>query len=117
VTSNDTSNATVLVPVTVSIVTAVGEMSGVPGMFALHQNYPNPWNPSTTLRYDLPARAFVTLTVYNTLGQQVAQLVNQEQEVGYHEVLFRGDGLASGVSFYRLHAGDFVSSKKLLFLK
>jgi hypothetical protein len=117
VTSNDTSNATVLVPVTVSIVTAVGEMSGVPGMFALHQNYPNPWNPSTTLCYDLPQNAFVTLTVYNTLGQQVAQLVDEEQELGSHEVVFRGDGLASGVYFYRLKAGDFSQVKKLILLR
>lgn len=89
----------------------------LPQGFALHQNYPNPWNPSTTLRYDLPWNAFVTITVYNTLGQQVAQLVNEEQEVGYHEVLFRGDGLSSGVYFYRLTAGEFTATKKLIMLK
>jgi subtilisin family serine protease len=105
VTSNDTANATVLVPVTVSILTGVDETSsGVPGEFALHQNYPNPWNPSTTLRYDLPQKVFVTLTVYNTLGQQVAQLVNEEQEVGYHEVLF-------------LSTAKFVQTRKLVLLR
>ena len=59
----------------------------------------------------------VMLAVYNTLGQQVAQLVNEQQQAGYHDVVFRGEGLASGVCFYRLQAGDFVASKKLLLLK
>jgi hypothetical protein len=60
---------------------------------------------------------FATLTVYNTLGQQVAQLVNEQQQAGYHDVVFRGDGVASGVYFYRLDAGSFTSVKKLLLLK
>jgi hypothetical protein len=81
------------------------------------QNYPNPFNPSTTIRYDLPHNSFVNLTVYNKLGQQVTKLVNEQQPAGYHDVVFRGDGLASGVYFYRIQAGDFVASKKLLLLK
>ncbi|MEK9135940.1 MAG: T9SS type A sorting domain-containing protein [Bacteroidota bacterium] len=91
--------------------------SGLPTEFSLSQNYPNPFNPSTTIRYGLPRTSFVTLTVYNALGQQVAQLVNEQQQTGYHDVVFRGDHLASGVYFYRLQADDFVASKKLLFLK
>jgi hypothetical protein len=59
----------------------------------------------------------VTITVYNTLGQQVAQLVNEQQQAGYCDVVFRADGLASGVYFYRIQAGDFVASKKLLLLR
>lgn len=94
-----------------------GTGSELPKTFELSQNYPNPFNPSTTLRYGLPHASFVTLTVYNTLGQQVAQLVNEQQQAGYHEVVFRGDGLASGVYFYRLDAGSFTSVKKLLLLK
>jgi hypothetical protein len=89
----------------------------IPSQFILKQNYPNPSNPSTTIRYGLPHASFVTLTVYNTLGQRVAQLVNEQQRVGYHDASFRGDGLASGVYFYRIQASDFVASKKLLLLK
>jgi hypothetical protein len=91
--------------------------SELPTEFTLYQNYPNPFNPATTIRYGLSHTSFVTLTVYNTLGQQVAQLLNEQAEAGYHDVAFRADGLASGVYFYRIQAGDFVASKKLLLLK
>jgi hypothetical protein len=96
---------------------SVAEQNVLPREFALSQNYPNPFNPNTTIHYSLPHISFVTLTVYNTLGQQVAQLVNEQQQAGYHDVVFRGDGLSSGVYFYRIQAGDFVASKKLLLLK
>jgi hypothetical protein len=89
----------------------------VPANFALLQNYPNPFNPSTTIRYALPHLSHVTVTVFNTLGQQVATMVNDEIEAGYYEVQFNAEGLASGVYFYRLHAGDYVARKRLLVLK
>ena len=89
----------------------------VPGRFTLGQNYPNPFNPSTTIRYALPARAHVTLSVFNTLGQGVANLVNGNEEAGYHDVRFDASGLASGAYFYRLQARDFVQSKKLIVLR
>jgi hypothetical protein len=89
----------------------------VPESYSLAQNYPNPFNPSTTFRYALPHTSFVTLTVYNTLGQQVTQLVNEQQQAGYHDVVFRGDGLASGVYFYQLRAGASVETKKLVLMK
>jgi hypothetical protein len=85
--------------------------------FELLQNYPNPFNPSTTIRYALPQRSHVTLTVFNTLGQQVATLVNDSREAGYHDVRFDSSGLASGVYFYRLRAGDYVGTKRLLLLR
>ena len=83
----------------------------------LHQNYPNPFNPSTTIRYALPIRSHVVLTIFNMLGERVAELVNREVEAGYHEVQFDGATLASGVYFYRLQAGDFVHSKKLMIVR
>lgn len=96
----------------------IGEHAvGIPQRFELGQNYPNPFNPSTTIRYGLPHRSTVQLSVFNTLGQQIATLVQGEREAGYHEVQFDGSGLSSGVYFYRLTAGDYVATKKLLILK
>ena len=98
------------IPLTVS----VQESSRTyPVSFSLEQNYPNPFNPSTTIRYGLSHASMVQMSVYNTLGQKVAQLVNGEQEVGLHELRFDGGGLASGVYFYRIQAGSFVETKKL----
>ena len=95
----------------------VAEHSAIPVSYELLQNYPNPFNPTTTIRYGLPSRSHVTLTVFNTLGQQVATLVQGEQETGYHEIRFDGSNLASGVYLYRLQAGDFVQTRKLLLVK
>jgi hypothetical protein len=88
-----------------------------PVAISLSQNYPNPFNPSTTIRYGLPQRSHVTLTVFNTLGQQVATLVQGEQEGGYHEAVFDASGLASGVYLYRLQAGEFVQTRKLVLVR
>jgi hypothetical protein len=88
-----------------------------PGQFQLEQNYPNPFNPSTTIRYNLPAKSHVTLTVFNTLGQQVTAAVDEVQIAGSHEVQFGRDGLSSGVYFYRLRAGDQVATKRLIVLR
>ncbi len=86
----------------------------VPAGYRLEQNYPNPFNPTTTVGYALPVRARVTLTVFNPLGQQVTPLINGEVDAGYHEVRFDARGLSSGVYFYRMHAGDFVQTRKFL---
>jgi len=88
-----------------------------PESLVLLSNYPNPFNPSTTIRYSLPHRSHTVLTVYNTLGQKVAELVNGEVEAGYHDVTFNGKNLASGIYFYRLQAGEFVQTKKLVLLR
>ena len=95
----------------------VQEQKVIPRTYELGQNYPNPFNPSTIIRYGLPNRSLVTLTVFNTLGQQVALLQNGEQEAGYHEVRFDGSGLSSGVYFYRMQAGSYVETKKLLLVR
>jgi hypothetical protein len=91
--------------------------SEVPALFRLEQNYPNPFNPSTTIRYALPGRSYVTLSVFSTLGQHVATLVNGSQEAGSHEVRFDGSGLASGMYFYRLSAGEYAGTKRLMLIR
>jgi hypothetical protein len=89
----------------------------IPDHFVLEQNFPNPFNPSTIIRYGLPAGARVTLTVFNSIGQHVATLVNENQHAGYHEARFDGSQLSTGVYFYRLQAGSHVETKKLLLLR
>ncbi len=88
--------------------------AGSPQLF---QNYPNPFNPSTTIRYALSRPSPVTLILYNMLGQQVRTLVRGEQDAGYHEAVFDASGLASGVYLYRLTAGSFVQTRKLLMIR
>jgi hypothetical protein len=92
-------------------------MSNIVKGYSLSQNYPNPFNPSTTIRYSLPLRSHVTLTVFNTLGQQVAVVVNGNIDAGYHEIQFNATNLASGVYFYRIQAGSFVETKRLMLLR
>jgi hypothetical protein len=110
---------TIVVNATNGIVVSVRDNSSppIPKEFELYQNYPNPFNPSTTISYALPQQSHVTLTVYNVLGQQVATLVNETQNAGFYDVKFDGAGLASGMYFYRLQAGNVVQTKKLLLLK
>ena len=88
-----------------------------PSTFGLAQNYPNPFNPTTTIEYALPVRGHVILSIFNALGQQLAMLVQEEQDAGYHETVFDASHLASGVYLYRLQSGDFVQTRKLLYLK
>jgi hypothetical protein len=88
-----------------------------PDNISLYQNYPNPLNPSTTISYSLPQRSQVTLTVFNALGQQVALLVDGETSAGFHDVRFDATGLASGVYLYRLQAGEYVETRKLILLR
>jgi hypothetical protein len=89
----------------------------LPTKFNLDQNYPNPFNPSTTIKFELPRASQVSLTVYDVLGRQVSVLVNEKRDAGSYEVKFNGSNLASGVYFYRLQAGSYVDTKKLLLLR
>jgi hypothetical protein len=89
----------------------------LPGEFMLQQNYPNPYNPTTVVRYQLPAADQVRLVVYDMLGREVAVLVNGKEEAGYHTATFDRSGLASGVYLYRLIAGQFVQTRKMAIVK
>jgi hypothetical protein len=89
----------------------------LPGGYVLSQNYPNPFNPSTTIKFELPKTTVVRLSVYDLLGREVSVLVNDKRDAGVHEVKFDGANLASGAYFYRMQAGDFTLTKRLLLLR
>jgi hypothetical protein len=89
----------------------------IPTETVLIGNYPNPFNPTTTIRYGLPERSDVSLVVYNEIGQVVRTLVQEYQEAGYHEVVFNATGLSSGAYFYRMQTGNFVQTRRLLLIK
>lgn len=89
----------------------------VPRRFLLEQNYPNPFNPVTTIRYQLPTRVRVTLRVFDMVGKEVARLVNGMEGPGYKTVDFSSYDLASGIYYYRLEAGDWVETRKLVLLR
>lgn len=93
------------------------EYATIPSEFKLYQNYPNPFNPSTIISWQSPVGSWQTLKIYDVLGREVATLVNEEKPVGKYEVNFDASKLSSGVYFYRLQAGSFVSIKKMMVLK
>jgi len=98
-------------------VTILAVLEREPQEFRVHQNYPNPFNPSTQIRYEVPRPSSVLLRVYDLLGQEVATLVNEAKQPGRYEVQWNAERFSSGVYFYRLQAGDYVETKKLLLLK
>ena len=91
--------------------------AGLPKTFALEQNYPNPFNPTTVISYQLPVASEVSLRVYDVLGREVMTLVQGRQEAGSYAVTLNGANLSSGVYFYRLQAGNFVATKKMMLVK
>jgi hypothetical protein len=94
-----------------------GGMQATPTSLSLNQNYPNPFNPATEISYELPSSAFVSLKVFDQLGREVANLVNDRREAGVHSVRFDGAGLTSGVYFYRLTAGASMITKAMVLAK
>jgi hypothetical protein len=100
-----------------SVLVAVNEEKGLPTSFALSQNYPNPFNPSTTVRFDVSQTSFVTVKVYDILGREVETIVSREMIPGKYTITWNAYQMPSGVYFYRMTAGDFVSQKKMLLMK
>jgi hypothetical protein len=91
--------------------------NGIPTEFGLSQNYPNPFNPITTIEFALPKNSEVNLVVFDLAGRVVAELAKGDFNAGYHSINFDATNLASGIYYYRLKAGDFVSVKKLMLLR
>ncbi len=117
--SNDPNNPTVVIDVTVTVVVGVEDEEGskLPTSFALRRCYPNPFNTSTTIGYDLPRASRVTLEVYNLVGQKVATLVNDYEQAGYKSINWNAAEVTTGIYYYKLTAGEFVSVRKLTLLK
>jgi len=105
------------------IMTSIGDgEEAMPTQYALHQNFPNPFNPSTTIKYDLKAKTDVKLTIYNVLGQKVRTLVNTNQAAGFKNIVWNGlndvgEQVSTGIYIYRIEADGFVKSRKMVFMK
>lgn len=112
--NDEASDSTTL---TVEVVVTGLENSDIPDDFALNPNYPNPFNPSTMLSYDLPKASNVTLSVYNSLGQLVATLINEKVQAGKHSLYFDASHLQSGIYYYRITADKFTSTRKMMLIK
>ncbi len=93
------------------------EVPETPDRFAVAQNYPNPFNISTIIHYQIPATSDVRIDIYDILGRKVAILVDEKQPAGYHQTIWNADGRSSGVYFYRIQAGDFIETKRMMLLK
>ncbi len=117
VTDSDGGVLEVVLIVEVKMATSNEFETGAPREFELSQNYPNPFNPSSTIRFGVPEASDVRLEVYNMLGQKVSTLVNQKMQAGWHTVQFDAAGLSTGTYIYRIQAGDFVSTKKMMLIK
>jgi hypothetical protein len=99
-------------------ITDVEEISNnIPNKYDLFQNYPNPFNPTTNIQFSIPERGMVTLKVFNALGQEVTQLINQELAPGLHKVNFDASQLTSGIYFYTLESGNYIKTQKMMLLK
>ncbi len=89
----------------------------VPAAFALEQNYPNPFNPSTSIRFRVPEEGWVTLAVYDLLGREIATVVDGQKAPGSYAVEFDASGLASGLYVYRLTAGSYTQTRKMMLVR
>ncbi|MCL4279203.1 MAG: T9SS type A sorting domain-containing protein, partial [Ignavibacteriaceae bacterium] len=88
-----------------------------PSAYKIEQNYPNPFNPSTTISYFIPTSSFVILKVYDILGNEIRSLVNEEKTPGNYQLEFNAANLPTGIYFYRLQAGSFIETRKMVLMK
>ena len=102
-----------------SILTSIYEETGtqIPRVFDLQQNYPNPFNPSTTIQYSIKENTLVSLKIYDILGREITTLINEVKTAGIYKVNFDASNLSSGVYFYKLTAGNFIETKKMILLR
>ena len=91
--------------------------NSTPSSYELDQNFPNPFNPSTTIRFSVPSSEFVSLRIYNSIGEKVAELVNQVLPAGIYNVNWNAENVSSGVYFYKIEAGSFINTKKMILLR
>jgi len=95
----------------------VEQIEEITADYRLEQNYPNPFNPSTIIRYSIPIQSKVNLTIYNSIGENIAEIIDLTQNAGSYEVEFDGSELSSGIYFYRLQVGSFIETKKMILLR
>ena len=102
----------------IKIITGISKTNNeLPTSFSLSQNYPNPFNPSTRIRYELPVSSKVKIMIYDILGREITTLINETRPAGRYEIKWNASRFSSGVYFYRIQAGNFVQTKKLMLLK
>jgi len=100
------------------MITSVERVStDLPTNFSLSQNYPNPFNPTTTISFNLPSKSFVALKIFDLLGREIATIVSEEMSAGNYSRTWNAAKMSSGIYFYRLQAGSFTETKKLVLLK
>ncbi|MFC2103378.1 T9SS type A sorting domain-containing protein [Bacteroidota bacterium] len=114
VVPNFNDNTVDFIPV---IPNSLVENNSPPQKFELSQNFPNPFNPTTKINYYIPEGSFVSLKVYDVLGNEIIVLVNEELQAGHHEIEFNGNGLSNGVYIYQINANDIVETKKMILIK
>lgn len=123
ITAVDSSgkSSTFSMEIKIPVVDSISGCEGYPrndcNKFTLYQNYPNPFNPTTKINYSIPKESIVTIKVFDVLGKEVTTLVNQRHTVGHHQIELNANNLSSGIYFYNLQAGDYVETKKMIFLK
>ncbi|NQV38792.1 MAG: T9SS type A sorting domain-containing protein [Candidatus Marinimicrobia bacterium] len=93
------------------------DVTTLPTNFFLQQNFPNPFNPITTIEYEIPKRSDVQIIIYDILGRKVTTLISETQEVGYKSIEWNASRAASGMYFYQIRAGKFVQTRKMVLLK